>query len=256
MTAVNGECAGRRLWQGLIGGVVVIAGLDAVASTAAAADRLPDLGMARITDVQIENAGNGRRLLRYTTVIVNVGAGAFEARGQRSSTSQLEMPTAQRVYDTTGGSRDVSTSAVMVFGGDGHNHWHVRDLESSDLIRLDNGVKVGTGTKRGFCFFDNTQYRLTLGGAPQSPIYPGCGNSSSLQVTMGLSVGWGDKYPSTLPDQYVDVTGLSAGRYRLLVTADAFGWFTESNDGNNATWLDLQLKSRGQPRIVGYGPSA
>jgi hypothetical protein len=223
---------------------------------AAAADRLPDLGMARVSDVRIDNAADGRRLLRYTTVIVNVGSGRFETRGQRASTSQTEMPAVQRIYDTAGGSRDMSTSAVMVYSGDGHNHWHVRDLESSDLIRLDNGSKVGTGAKHGFCFYDNTAYRLTLPGAPQSPFYQGCGNSSSLQVTMGLSVGWGDKYPYYLPDQYVDVTGLSAGRYRLLVTADALGWFAESNDANNVTWLDLQFKSRGQVRIVGYGPSA
>jgi hypothetical protein len=253
---VEGGATLRRIGQGLIGGAIALVALGAVPSMAAAADRLPDLGMARVSDVHMDNAANGRRLLRYTTVIVNVGAGRFEARGQRSSTSQTQMAAVQRIYDTAGGFREVATPAVMVFGGDGHNHWHVHNLESSDLIRLDNGSKVGTGAKHGFCFFDNTAYRLTLPGAPQSPFYLSCGNSSSLQVTMGLSVGWGDKYASTLPDQYVDVTGLSAGRYRLLVTADAFGWFAESSNANNATWVDLQMKSRGQVRILGYGPSA
>jgi len=33
----------------------------------------------------------------------------------------------------------------MYFAGDGHTHWHVRDLETYELIRSDNGSKVGTG---------------------------------------------------------------------------------------------------------------
>jgi hypothetical protein len=97
---------------------------------------------------------------------------------------------------------------------------------------------------------------LTLPGAPQAAVYPGCGTSTSLQVTTGLSVGWGDIYRSTLPDQYIDITNLSAGRYQLLVTADKLGWFTESNESNNSTWVDLQFKGQGQPKIVGYGPAA
>ena len=73
---------------------------------------------------------------------------------------------------------------------------------------------------------------------------------------MGLSVGWGDLYRYTLPDQFVDITGLGAGRYRLVVTADRQGWFSESNESNNSTWVDLQLKGNGPPRILGYGSAA
>jgi hypothetical protein len=227
----------------------------ALSPSALAADRLPDLGMARVTDLRIEKTSDGRRLLRYTTVIVNVGTGPFELAGSRSSTDDTQMGAEQRVYRDAGDPRLVPTGATMVFGGDGHNHWHVRDLETSKLIRLDNGSKVGTGAKRGFCFFDNTKYRLSLTGAPQSPVYTGCGRSSDLKVTMGLSIGWGDAYHWWLPDQYVDITGLTSGRYRLRVTADAKRWFIESRDSNNATWVDLQLKG---PRlqVLAYGPAA
>jgi hypothetical protein len=143
----------------------------------------------------------------------------------------------------------------MFFAGDGHTHWHVRDLESSELIRLDNGSKVGTGAKRGFCFFDNVRHRLSLPNAPQSPVYNGCGHAADFDVTMGISVGWGDAYYWNLPDQFVDITGLGSGRYRLVVTADAFDYFLESDGSNNTTWVDLQLKGSGAPRIVGSGPS-
>jgi hypothetical protein len=227
-------------------------------SDAAAADRLPDLGMAPLSDFKVDRLGDGRRVLRYSTTIVNVGSGAFELGGQRSATGETQIPVVQRVYGDDGTRRDVSTTAVMVYGGDGHNHWHVRDLESSELVRLDNGAKVGTGAKRGFCFWDITAYRLTLPGAPRSAAYgsSGCGTASSLDIAMGLSVGWGDIYPATLPDQYIDISGLAAGRYRLVVTADGGDWFSESSETNNTTWVELQLKGNGQPRVTAYGPAA
>jgi len=51
-----------------------------------AADRLPDLGMAWLSDLTIDNTTDGRRLLCFTTIIVNIGAGAFELHGKRAST--------------------------------------------------------------------------------------------------------------------------------------------------------------------------
>jgi hypothetical protein len=245
----------------LVLGATAIAGLVAavlaVSAPAADGDRLPDLGMARIADIKIDKTNDGRRLLRFTAVIVNVGQGPFELHLRRASTSD-PMTTSQRIYTSTGW-REVVTPAQTVFGGDGHNHWHIVNLENTELIRLDNGAKVGSGVKLGFCFLDNVRYRLTLPGAPTSPRYGGCltaGTQSWLDVEMGLSVGWGDEYRWSLPDQYVDITGLTPGRYRLQVTADNQGWFSESNDGNNATWVDLQIKGQGPPRIDGYGPAA
>ena len=72
---------------------------------------------------------------------------------------------------------------------------------------------------------------------------------------MGLSVGWSDQYSWRLPDQYIDITGLTAGRYRLIVVADAGNWFVEGNEANNTTWVDLQLTGKGAPKVLGYGPS-
>ena len=225
------------------------------APAASAADRLPDLSKARLSDIQIEKASDGRRLLRFTSTITNLGLGPFEVRGQRPSTSEPEMASVQRIYDITGGYREVAVFPRMFYAGDGHDHWHLRDLESSDLIRLDNGAKVGTGAKRGFCFYDGYAYGPDLPGAPQSRVYYGCGGPSSLDVTMGISVGWADVYGWDLAHQYVDVTAIAAGRYRLIVTVDPSGWFTESNTSNNSAWADLQLKGNGTGvRVLAYGP--
>jgi hypothetical protein len=241
----------RRL-TGLMVGVLTLG----IAPAASAHDVLPDLGMARLSDFQVDKGAGGRRLLRYSTTIVNVGAGPFELHG--ALTSPSAMNAVQRIFDSDGGFRDIVTSGTMAFGGDGHNHWHVNDLETSELIRLDNGSKSGTGAKRGFCFWDNVAFRLTLPDAPQTVQYgsSGCGTRDSSTVAMGLSVGWGDLYAATLPDQYVDISGVSPGHYRLLVTADGDDWFAETNELNNATWVDLQLRKQGQPRVLGYGPAA
>jgi hypothetical protein len=217
-------------------------------------DRLPDLRMARLADFSLDQTADGRRLLRFTTIIVNVGQGAFELHGSRPAGSPT-MAVSQRVYDAGGGSRDVSTTASMYYSGDGHNHWHVRDLESYQLARLDNGRQVGTGAKHGFCFWDNVPHQLSLPFAAQFPVYRGCGVAADTAVEIGLSVGWGDRYGATLPDQYIDVTGLAPGHYRLTATADAAGWFTEADNSNNATWVDLRLHPH-DVAVDAYGPSA
>jgi hypothetical protein len=219
----------------------------------AASDRLPDLGMAHPQGPRIEITSDGRKLLRFSSIVVNVGAGPFELHGQRASGASTMDTTQQRVFDSDGGYRDVPTEAKMIFGGDGHNHWHVQNLEDFELVRLDNGTKVGTGVKQGFCFFDNYLY-----GSSEPAFYTranSCaGGRSADQTRMGLSVGWGDKYGRTLPDQYIDITGLTPGNYRLLVTADADKWFLESNDSNNTTWIDIKLRANNTVGIVAYGP--
>src|SRR3712207_557418 len=81
------------------------------APAAAVSDRLPDLGMAPLRDIRIEKTAEGRRLLRFTTEMANVGPGPFEARGQRPDTASPTMTTSQRIYNDAGAYRDVPTVA-------------------------------------------------------------------------------------------------------------------------------------------------
>ena len=61
------------------------------------------------------------------------------------------MTISQRIRTSAGSCRQVSTPAVMFWAGDGHDHRQVRDVEAFRLVRLDNGRRVGTGAKHGFC---------------------------------------------------------------------------------------------------------
>ena len=214
-------------------------------AASAATDRLPDLAMAKLRHIVTDYDGS-RRLLRFSAIIVNVGAGPMEVRSRRSSTSSA-WTSEQVIYDDAGGSRSVATPSVqLVYGGDGHNHWHVKDLERYSLVPTGGGTEQA-GNKAGFCFFDNYQYKLSLPGAPQTVKYPRgvCGTQTSLTLRHGLSVGWGDNYSWSLPDQYIDTTGLPDGTYRLWATADQANYFLESNDANNSTWADLRIDASG-----------
>ena len=250
----------RRLWLVAITMVALAAPAPVGASHG---DSLPDLGMAPITDLRVETTDSGRRLLRFTTVIVNVGAGPFETTGIGQGAGVMDS-VSQRIYtdDTVtypDGYRDLPTTAEMYFAGDGHSHWHVRDLELYELHPLvENPVRVGVGAKQGFCFWDNAAYRLTLPGAPQSAVYRSCGNSGSLtSVTMGLSIGWGDTYRWSTVGQWVDITGLTAGSYRLSATADARAEFLEASESNNTAWVDIHIRAKGNRiRILGSGGAA
>jgi len=142
-----------------------------------------------------------------------------------------------------------------VLRGDGHNHWHVQDLEDFNLVRLDNGRLVGAQARHGFCIYDN--YR---NGSDQPAFYTRssgvCGESpSDTQTFMGLSVGWGDTYRWSLPDQYIDITGLTNGRYRLYAEVDPDNWFQENNARNNLSWINIRISGE-KVTIVRYGRGA
>jgi lysyl oxidase len=213
----------------------------------AASDRLPDLAMAKLRHIGTTKTADGRRLLRFSAIIVNVGEGPFELRSRRADGSS-RWSTRQVIVDDAGGSRSVATPSVkLVYEGDGHDHWHVKDLEQYRLVPLRSARPDRIGQKVGFCFFDNYEYDLSLPDAPLDPVYGhrGCGTRESVALRTGLSVGWGDIYHRRLPGQSIDITDLPGGIYRLWAAADQADLFLESDDGNNSTWADLRIDARG-----------
>src|SRR3712207_9566377 len=68
----------------------------------AASDVLTGLGMAHPKHLTIQSTEDGRRLLRFSSIVVNVGAGRFEVRGQRPDTTTSTMTVTQRIFDDAG----------------------------------------------------------------------------------------------------------------------------------------------------------
>lgn len=211
-------------------------------SVVAATDRLPDLRMAPLRDFRIVTEG-GRRLLRFTAIMVNAGPGHFETRGSRSSTSTTHMAVSQAISNTSGGSRTVPTNAVAHYSGDGHDHWHVQNMMDYTVWPTSGASTFARGEKVGFCFFDTTPWSLSLPGARGSSYYreQWCGTRASLTARTGISVGWGDSYPWHFAYQWIDITGLPAGEYYVQSTVDPENQFLETNNGNNCTWNRIRF---------------
>ena len=217
----------------------------AVAPARAGGDLLPDLAVAPLTEFRVETVG-GRRLLRFTSTMVNVGAGHFELRGHRDNASQ-PMIMEQWIYATTARpaapNSIVPTGAVAMYSGDGHNHWHVQEMVRFDL--WDASV-TARGAKIGFCFFDTDPYDLSLPGASPTAWYAGsaCGSDpNALGNSMGMSIGWGDRYSWFLPNQWVDITGLPSGTYTVRARADPNGNFLETNDLNQCAYATVSVSA-------------
>src|SRR5262249_19319873 len=82
-------------------------------------------------------------------------------------------------------------------------HFHFRDPADYEL-RGPRGT-VAFGHKQAFCIRDSLPY--------------GAGRSGGYTCDFqGLSPGWGDDYPATLDGQWIDVTGVPAGDYEVVVT--------------------------------------
>jgi hypothetical protein len=142
-----------------------------------------------------------------------------------------------------------------------HNHIHVTETARFSLEHFDNstaewGVVSGrSALKQYFCLMDTDQIRPVNGSSDPdyyerhndgTTSYNGC--SESLQ---GVSNGGMDYYGAGLPDQQVNICGLAAGIYRIIVTLNPSGWFSESNYSNNVGWASFELErdNEGLPTV-------
>lgn len=246
-----------RLGRILVAATFFAAGLAPSAASAYPTGAvLPDIGMAPLRDFSVQKRPKGERWLRFSAIIVNVGAAPFQAFGyDRGTDGQLKV---DQEFWTPAGWVQEPTTAQMYWSGDGHNHWHVRDLEQY-VLEGQNGRYRLYGEKHGFCFWDNFRYNLDLTGAPTTAQYTGansCGTSSTnTTVRMGLSIGWGDIYPASITDQYINISSLPAGDYTVTATADWANWFVESNEANNGTTARIRISKNGVTVLdPGTGP--
>lgn len=203
---------------------------------------LPDLIIAPFNEFAGARDLNGAERIRFGVIIGNIGAGDFRLQARRTAFFTDDWQVVQQVVEAGGGFTAQDTPATLIYGGDAHDHWHIKQVENHTLETLD-GVVLGDVVKQGYCFFDTTPLQLDLPGAPSEAVWRsrGCGGVADSVVQMGLSVGWGDVYPWHMFDQQIDVTGVPDGTYRLRATADPIGFFEELDDSNNEYWEEFEL---------------
>jgi hypothetical protein len=206
---------------------------------------IPDLVVLPLRDIALARKDDGSREIFFTATIANIGDGPFMLHAARQSVGG-DWLVAQRFLEPDGTLTERATPGDLVYGGHGHDHWHVRLGASYALVALPTDKQVRRLVKAGFCFFDQKAYRLGIPNAsPRQRFGVGtCNGPGVTALDMGLSVVWSDPYTWLLPDQRVDATGLAAGDYRLIATADPDGWFREKDETNNETWVDLRITER------------
>ena len=144
--------------------------------------------------------GSGyRRLLRFDTVLMNRGGGDLLV-GDRSDP-------------------DNPYAEYFVFHGC-HGHYHINNFSIYELVNLQGDVVVA-GTKQGFCFEDSFKYED--GG--KSNGYD-CHNN-------GITSGWGDWYYKQLVGQWIDITGVPEGQYKVRVRLNTGEFTPIFDEGQN-----------------------
>jgi lysyl oxidase len=194
----------------------------------------------------------GRSVLRMENRIVNVGAGPAELFGQRVSTA--EMHARQVIADGSGRRLRFETGAELYYKSvpsRGGSYWKFQDAARFELWAVDLTARrtqlVRVGPKLDYCLRDVRRVR-TGPTVRRHRRFPACNQrASKLEVTLGTSVGWADVYPSTYPDNWIDVTGLS-GCFAVVHRVDPLHHIFESNEANNVSSKIVRLPFKPGPQ--------
>ena len=231
---------------GTSGTAVTILNDDAPPDPGNPGDLLPDLTPISSTlteDLRIDTTTlSGRTILRLSTEVANAGAGPLEIWG--GSASGDSQPVFQRIYNDTGGSRDVLAGEFVYHPS--HGHIHFEGFASYSLRQITSGGGVGSivasGGKTSFCLINIRQPFPELTNSAQ--VWDGRGGDNCGQI-QGIDVGYSDVYGANLPDQWIDVTNVADGTYWLEAIADPDDNMLEVDETNNIARVQITL-SNGQ----------
>jgi hypothetical protein len=176
--------------------------------------------------------GFGQRyLVRFSASAMNVGGTDFAIGDPFSTIPDLPNGTCSNNHPYCG----------LYFIFPSHNdhlhsdlyHYRVTDL-SNNLVVLTKKIGIGT--------LDTSP----LGQDSPPPKYFG----APTQDGEGISSGWADDYPYYLPCQYVDVTNLPLGKYRLEILIDVGNKVAECDETNNVASVDFEVLEKNSVNYV------
>ena len=231
--------------------VAVASALDA--RTGRAAELRPDLVVLVPYELEVTRAA-GRWRLGFASAASNVGAGPLVIQGRRRP-GAATMAAVQEVLLADGSTLEVPGAGRLRYvTSPDHAHWHLTPFMRYELRPAGRpDAPPLRDRKTGFCLGDRYDTRLDLPGREPARVFTSrCGlrDPARLGLRQGISVGWGDDYDPTLEGQFIDVSGLPAGRYVLVHRVNASGVLAESRRDNNASALLLRLDLVGGRPVV------
>ncbi|MDK1021337.1 MAG: lysyl oxidase family protein [Candidatus Hydrogenedentes bacterium] len=216
-----------------------VALMFAAAPRSLAQDLLPDLivNPARLMDHEFVNdIVPGRIHILLSNSTPNIGDG--ELRVVAGPIVGDEQTIFQAIKQADGSPARLLEAGVFVFHG-GHGHVHVNDWAQYRILEVLPGDGVGAilfeGAKTSFCLVDSMTY-AGFPGTPEPRTFVTC--SDDVQ---GITVGWEDIYYYNLPDQWIDITGLTPGEYWLESEVDPEDHILETDETNNRARIKLVI---------------
>jgi hypothetical protein len=211
---------------------------------------LPDLNVRGPQRLAVAVVGSGqtrRVLLGFASFSQNIGAGPLIVQGFRENLGQPTLAAEQIIRLANGSTVTVPDVGHFEYVTDPtHDHFHLLPFMRYELRRASSFSLVVTDHKTGFCLGDryNVDPDTTQPGEPDARVYNtncGPGTPDLLSLVEGISVGWGDNYEAWRDGQYVELTGLAAGRYVLVHRVNPSRRLEESNYRNNAASVLIRL---------------
>jgi hypothetical protein len=177
-------------------------------------------------------------LLRFNGYIHNLGPGAVDFRGSRSSASE-PMKAFQRVFNSDGTFKEEPSAAELIYvTADGHEHWHLQRAAKYSLWNLAKSAEVAPAMKVGFCLDDSEHVETAVG--PKEAVYSDATGREfcrqhqpeATSLFEGISPGWRDLYSSNLAFQWVDASNVLPGEYFLREDVNTTGVIKETGGAN------------------------
>jgi hypothetical protein len=220
-----------------------------VAEPASAQDRLPDL-IAWANDSTIASRCYiycgvmntqlfpNKVVYQFTGALPNIGVGALEIREVTHPNNVQDVY--QRIFQTQGPVNEVLIGSFPDAASIPPRHLFLPGIAQYNLRTVLPGGGVGpvvkSNDKTSMAVVDSRAYDTSLPGAPATSFY-----SSISAAILGISIGWADVYPPSLPGQWVEATGLADGQYWFEVIADPYDRIQELNENNNTTRILVNL---------------
>eukprot|EP00051_Salpingoeca_urceolata_P014928 m.190603 g.190603 ORF g.190603 m.190603 type:complete len:285 (-) comp18237_c0_seq5:1633-2487(-) len=114
-----------------------------------------------------------------------------------------------------------------------HQHFHHSAIAEYEIRSL-NGRTAIAGHKQSFCMEDTARYSYA----------PGVRNFKKYNCNFqGISAGWQDVYSSALDCQFIDITDLPKGKYRVCVilNPDRLPIFREDDYSDNESCIKVKI---------------
>ena len=209
--------------------------------------------------------------LRFAGFVTNLGDGPLDLRGNPQLADDADLTSHdvwQRALTIDGDWVNLTKPPIDFEVDDGHDHFHVMGIVEYSLWDTSGTVEISSGAKIGFCLIDVME-RPDLHANPgpkrheqwdPDNYFCQSGRPRAKILHMGISEGWQDIYSFSETFQWIDVSDVQPGYYRIGQRADPDNVIVESDETNNELVLTQRLQVVpgyvARPEMVSVEPDA